>query len=484
MKNTLVIFGGSGNLAYLKLYPALLSLEDKNILKDNFKILAIASSDISTEEFRKRVYDKIKDSKYDSQLISKFCNRIEYLSLSFTNPSDYENLHEILKSYDRLYHTNGNRIFYLATSPNFFKTIAENLSKFNLIDQKLGRQKIVIEKPFGNDFKSAKSLNDNLLKYIDEEHIYRIDHYLGKDMIANILYLRFSNPIFNGVWNKDFIDNIQIVASEDIGIKKRGRYYDESGVLKDMIQNHLLQILSTVTMDMPEDFEAKCIQKKKVEIFKNLRIYTKDEISQYLVTGQYLGNEDLGYKRYTEEDGIHFNSKTPTFAALELYIDNDTWRDVPIYLKSGKRLHDKHVYITIEFKKNHQAENMLNKHFKSNILQIKIQPEEGISIKFNLKKPHIEDEISSVEMDFCKSCLIDYLAPDAYEKIFTALFNDDKLLFTSWEELIYTWRFIDPIVEFSKSYSYDLLYFYKAGTNGPLAAETLLSKNQKHWWPY
>jgi len=484
MKNILTIFGGSGNLAYLKLYPALLSLDQLNQLPDSFRIIATARSKRSTDDFRLEVRKRLELIETDPIVLDEFLKRIIYISLSFSDINDYDYLKEKINALDEEYSIDNNRIFYLATSPNFFSVITKNLSDQGMINQDKGNQKIVIEKPFGNDYDSAKELNDHLLEYIEEKDIYRIDHYLGKDMIANILYLRFSNPIFSGVWNKEYIDNIQIVASEDIGIENRGRYYDDSGALRDMIQNHLLQILGTVAMDMPYNFDTQCIQHKKIEIFEALRIYNDDEVSNHIVLGQYKENHEKNFSAYHEEKGINKDSLTETFAALEVFIDHPIWDGVPFYLKTGKRLDKKAVYITIEFKKNKKAEHMINKAFHSNILQIKIQPEEGISVKFNLKKPSVEDEISSVEMDFCKSCLIDYQAPGAYEKILSGLFKNEKLLFTTWEELKYTWHFIDPIAKGCKDIKKDLLTFYTAGTKGPSTSDNLLEKSNRHWWPY
>jgi len=484
MKNILTIFGGSGNLAYLKLYPALLSLDKLKQLPDSFQIISAARSKRTTEDFREEIRKRLKLIESDPIVLENFLKRIHYIALSFSDLKDYEKLKSKINSLDETYAIENNRIFYLATSPNFFSVITKNLYDKKMIHQDKGNQKIVIEKPFGNDYSSAKQLNDHLLKYVDEENIYRIDHYLGKDMIANILYLRFSNPIFSGVWSKDYIDNIQIVASEDIGIQDRGRYYDDSGALRDMVQNHLLQILGTVAMEMPEDFDSSCIQTEKIEIFKSLRAYTCDDVNDHISLGQYKENTDKNFNAYREEKGIDDKSTTETFAALEVFIDNDVWTGVPFYLKTGKRLDKKAVYITIEFKKNKEAEHMINKKFKSNILQIKIQPEEGINIKFNLKKPRVEDEISSVEMDFCKSCLIDYQAPAAYEKILSGLFENEKLLFTTWEELKYTWLFIDPIAKACQNTKDDLLSFYTGGTSGPDSSDQLLEKSNRHWWPY
>lgn len=484
MKNILTIFGGSGNLAYLKLYPALLSLDEQDQLPDNFQIIAAARSKRRTEEFRLEVKKRLKLIESDPIVLEKFLKRINYISLSFSDLEDYNRLKEKINALDEEYSIENNRIFYLATSPDFFSIITKNLSDQDMISQAKGNQKIVIEKPFGTDYESAKELNDHLLEYIHEEDIYRIDHYLGKDMIANILYLRFSNPIFSGVWNKEYIDNIQIVASEEIGIEDRGRYYDDSGALRDMVQNHLLQILGTVAMEMPEDFDTHCVQKEKIKIFKALRVYNCDEVSEHLALGQYKENTEKDLKGYHDEKGIKDDSLTETFAALEVFIDHPTWEGVPFFLKTGKRLEEKAVYITIEFKKDKKAEHMINKKFQSNVLQIKIQPEEGINVQFNLKKPRVEDEISSVEMDFCKSCLVDYLAPDAYEKILSGLFKNEKLLFTTWEELKYTWHFIDPIAKSCSDTKKGLLSLYTAGTKGPDSSDELVKKTGRHWWPY
>lgn len=485
--NIFVIFGGSGNLAKLKLYPALYNLFCEENLPPYFHIVAVARSERTSEVFLHEIEKVLVDhSIYDvDERWEEFKSLISYFSLSFDKDREYEKLKEFLEAIDREQCTAGNRIFYLATSPNFFKVIVNNLDTYHMLDNKIGFQRVVVEKPFGHNYLSAKQLNNDLTRVLDEKNIFRIDHYLGKDMLENILYIRFSNMIFSHIWDGNCIDNIQITASEDFGIMNRGRYYDQSGALKDMVQNHLLQILALLTMEMPKCLDSACVTKEKVKIFKALRKYKNvKSVKENVVLGQYLANPEKEFKAYIEEKGIHKHSTTESFAALKVHIDNKRWKGVPFYLRTGKRLEKKSLYICVEFKKEKQFKQIFADEVTPNVLLLRIQPEEGVQLQFNIKPPNKLDEIEPVQMDFCKSCVMALQSPQAYERIISNLMKGNQLTFTNWKELKYTWKFIDSITEISEHQKKSLLQYYKAGTRGPDNADRLVEKDQRKWWEY
>ena len=484
MKNaTLIIFGGSGNLSLLKIYPALFNLFNKNKLPNKFNVISVAKTDRDINEFKKTIKQYIikQVSDFSDLKWEKFQKNLFYFSLDFKNQSDYNKLKNYL---DKVQPKNNNLMYYLATSPNFFKIITKNLYNEKMVNKDIGIQRIIFEKPFGYDFNSAQNLNDFLTKYINEEDIFRIDHYLGKDMIQNIMFLRFSNTIFENIWNKENIDNIQITSSEKIGIEKRGNYFDSSGAIRDMVQNHLLQILAITIMDLPKSFEAKDIIDKKVEIFKNLEKFNYDDLDKKIILGQYSKNKNLNLKSYREEDSIADDSFTETFVLLKTFVNTNRWKGVPFYLKTGKRLDKKELYITVEFKNKEKLSTITSMDYKPNVLKIKITPEEGIELMFNIKTPAEDNAIMPVKMDFCKSCVSDLKSPKAYEKIIKGIFSGKSTLFTRWDEVKYTWKYIDSITKCCDKKKSQIIEFYKAGSKGPIKAKKLLENDNRKWWQY
>jgi glucose-6-phosphate 1-dehydrogenase len=460
-----VIFGGTGNLTYTKLMPALYALYNDNLISKEFKVLAIGRRHKSIEQYQ----DEIKSNiKYDNNF-SDFKNNIIYYQMDFSKFELYTEFKEKLFYELDLLKTR-NIIYYLATAPNFFQVISSYLKKIEISELDSGFQRVVIEKPFGYDLSSANQYNNIISQAFGEDNIYRIDHYLGKEMIQNILTIRFTNKIFESVWNKDSIDNVQIVVTEKEGIGNRGGYYEKSGALRDMIQNHLLQILALIAMEPPKDFNNNIIRNNKVQVFKELKLKYNKSPKESIVFGQYKG--------YVNEDKVKSHSKTETFVALKCTIDNERFRGVPFFLKTGKKLTNKIAEIIIEFKKNECCLKN-NEEVVPNLLIIKIQPEEGIYFRFNSKQPGVEQGIDSVHMDYCQSCRINYKSTESYTKLLNDVIKGDNTLFTRWDELENSWKFIDKIISLKETIP---LYIYEQESHGPEEANNILTKESRMWW--
>lgn len=452
------IFGGTGDLTYRKLLPAFYNLLETNQLPESMNIVIIGRQELTTKDYHALLKPWLEEHaryKIDQDKLEAFLNMVSYFEMTFTEDEGYVRLLDSFNSID----AKAKKLYYFAVAPAFFETIALQLKKHHLIEN----AKIIIEKPFGNDVKSAIQINDTLTHVIGEENIYRIDHYIAKEMVQNIFTIRFTNAIFQNIWNNSSIDNIQISANEIVGVENRGSYYDETGALKDMFQNHLLQILSIVTMDKPDSFDALDIHKKQEEILESLKV-------EELVTGQYVANE--GSRSYIDEDRVSKTSKTETFAALKLSIDKDSWKDVPIYVRTGKRMNSRSTHIAIEFKdvSNNQK----------NALVINVQPEEGVTLRFNIKKPGQTNDIETVSMDFCQSCNYENRlnTPEAYERLLNAALLEDHTLFASFKQVKLSWELVENLVHSIKDLQPEP---YLAYTEGPQKALDLLHKTGRHW---
>lgn len=483
----MVIFGGTGDLTHRKLLPALYNLIHSKKLPENFAIVSIGRKEIDNETYRQEALSSIikfsRFKKIDEDLWSEIAKRLYYKKLEFHNSSGYDELNNFLKGLDKVYNTNGNRIFYLAVSPEYFDTITEELNAHKLVTNDNSWQRLIIEKPFGRDLSSAIRLNQTISKVFGEGNTYRIDHYLGKEMIQNLMVLRFANSIFEPLWNNRYIDNIQISSSETVGVENRGGYYDEAGALKDMVQNHMLQLLTLTAMEPPMDLSSISIRDEKVKILRSLEKMTPEKIQNNIVRAQYGEgfNGKTKLKSYVNEDRVSFDSKTETFVALKLYVENFRWAGVPFYIRTGKRLAAKSTEIIVQFKSipkilySKEHENL-----NSNLLIIKVQPKEGIYFKFNTKMPGTENNIIPVQMDFCQSCQFESNTPEAYEKLLFEVMNGDNTLFTSWDEVEYSWKFVDSIASTWKNENFRLP-IYNAGSRGPQEANELLQKDNRHW---
>jgi glucose-6-phosphate 1-dehydrogenase len=474
-----VIFGATGDLTNRKILPAIYTLKEKNLLPEGFALVGVARKEKSNEEFRREAELSVKKhiKKINKEVWEKLSSSFYYFRNDFDTEQSYDSMKSFYEEIDKKHNTESNRVFYLATMPRHFDSIINNLKGNNCINRNTNRHfRIIIEKPFGYDLESAKALNKKLKELFHEEEIFRIDHYLGKETVQNLSVLRFSNRLFEAVWNSENIEQIQITAAENLGVETRGNYYDSYGALKDMVQNHILQVLSLVAMEPPSSFDAVEIKKQKVKLFSQICFSEKD-IKESTVFGQYLKGETG--KDYREEEGIAPHSRTETYFAAKFTIDNARWKGMPFYIRTGKGLKRKASEIVIYFK---EAEaGMFNTlSLKKNILVIRLQPDEGVYLRFNAKQPGNEFEIGEVSMDFCHECLFGFNTPEAYEKLLYDAFKGDPSLFTRWDEVESTWKIIDPIARYWKETKKEPSY-YKIGEWGPKEAEVLL-KRENHKW--
>lgn len=477
----LVIFGASGDLAKRKLIPALLELYIQNLLPDRFGLLGVSRTKYTDESFRDLMTDSIKkyvdNSNITNVQIEKFLSHLFYQAIDTANSEDYGLIKSRLQELDNTLKTNRNYIFYLSTPPSLYSVIPEFLAtqKLNKSDSSLRR--LIIEKPFGYDYESAKKLNKDLLKYFDEEQLYRIDHYLGKETVQNLLVTRFSNGIYEPLWNRNFIDHVEITSAENIGVGSRGGYYENSGALRDMLQNHLLQMVGLVAMEPPSSLDSKAIRNETLKVFQSLRPIKEEDVKSVAIRGQYVaskirGEEVVGYR---EENGVDSNSKTETFAALKFYIDNWRWGGVPFYIRTGKRLPTKVTEIVIHFKQTpHYLFSKKNNSGGCNKLIIRIQPDEGILLKFGMKLPGAGFEVKNVNMDFHYSDLSDVKLPSAYERLLLDAMLGDSTLYARGDAVEEAWKFIAPIQEAWENDDSVKVFGYPAGTWGPEPVDELI----------
>ncbi|MGH4050026.1 MAG: glucose-6-phosphate dehydrogenase [Clostridium sp.] len=488
LSSIFVIFGGTGDLTKRKLIPAIFSLMHEKRLPDNFTIVSIGRREKTNELYRDEMYEFVKQfSRFplNNKLWHDFSKRIFYKNFDFTSDNKgYKKLDSFLEKMDSNHLTGGKRLYYLAVAPEFFEGIIRNLNNNGMIKKSTGWQRIMVEKPFGSSLKTARILNHNISKLISEDDIFRIDHYLGKEMIQNILAIRFGNSLFEPLWNANYIDNIQITSNELLGVESRGGYYENAGILKDMLQNHLLQMLTMIAMEPPVDFAPESIRDEKVKVLRSLRPFTKQSFKEDVVRGQYgKGNlDDVKTLGYRQEVDVSPSSNTDTFIALKTYIDNFRFGGVPIYIRAGKRMNTKSTEIVIEFKKlpgiNYYKEF---DEIGPNLLVLKIQPVEGFFFQINAKKPGNEFRMEKVELDYCQSCKYINDSPEAYERLILEASKNNSSLFTRWDELEYSWKYIESI---EKEIKGNVLNYpnYEAGTAGPKGAIDLIEKDGRQWW--
>ncbi len=480
-KYQFVIFGGTGDLSNRKLLPAFYDLLAANLLPADYTIIALGRRYDNQAEYLADIYNSLQKyvrHEFKESIWEKLKARIKYLKLDINNQADYSKLKKILEKEIR------KRIFYLALAPKFFALVVENLAKQGLVENEAGKSRLVIEKPFGKDLSSAKELNEKIQEVYQEENIYRIDHYLGKEMLQNISVIRFGNLFFEPLWNAEYIDNVQIVSTEMGDVGQRGEYYDKAGNLRDMVQNHMLQLLSVTAMEAPQELKADSIRTEKVKVLQALEKIDSNNIDDLAVRGQYDSGKVAQKKisAYRSQKGIANDSTTETFTAFKLKINNQRWSGVPFYLKTGKCLSQKLTQITIQFKeKNYLNYDKYASNLAPNLLVIRIQPLEGIYLRFNAKQPGAEEKIVPVDMDFCQNCNADITTPGAYEKLIKDIFAGDSTLFTRWDEVKTAWEFIDQI---SLAWANKSPNFpnYKPGSQGPTAADKLLAKDGRKWW--
>lgn len=473
-KTVFTIFGGTGDLTYRKLLPAFYNLFSLFKMPQDFEILIIGRKEYTTESYIEIIRPWLKKftrTNFRDEVFERLSDHLHYLVADFTKEEDYPRIKDTVDAWGGTQQ----RLYYLAVAPQFFAPIAFSLKKAGVLDPVHSHQ-VMIEKPFGVDISSAQILHQQMCQAFDDESIYRIDHYLGKEMIQNIMSVRFNNTLFEGIWNSQQIDHIQISALETVGVENRGTYYDHTGALKDMVQNHLFQILSIVGMEKPESNSAYAIQSEQVKVLDALIGIDQSKLRDHLVLGQYTPGfiGDSQVKGYLDEDNIRPDSVTETFVALKLFVDTPRLAGVPIYIRTGKRTQKRATEVAIQFK---APTGVL-----PNLLIIKIYPDEGIYLRFNAKKPGTTQEVVPVFMDFCQSCVYENRinTPEAYERLLEAAFKKDKSLFTSWDQVLSSWRFIDHLIGLIRAEKL-AVYPYSAGQNGPVQAEELLSIDQRHW---
>ncbi|MEQ9375125.1 MAG: glucose-6-phosphate dehydrogenase [Imperialibacter sp.] len=482
----LTIFGASGDLTERKLIPAVFNLFKRGFLPENYAILGVSRTDFSDEEYRKKVvFDNphLKASKEKPDELESFAKLVFYQSIDTKAVVDYQLLANRLKTLCNDCHTDQNYIFYLSTPPSLYSVISKNLGEAQLNTEEKGWKRLIVEKPFGYTLESAKELNNSLLESFKEDQIYRIDHYLGKETVQNTLVARFGNTIFEPLWNRIYIEKVEITAAESVGVEKRGGYYDGSGALRDMIQNHLLQLVSLVTMEPPARMDAESIHNEKLKLFRSLRPLSADDIRNNVIRGQYLNSTfgDKEYLGYRDEQGVDAESRTETFAALKFYIDNWRWADVPFFVRTGKRLPTRVSEVVIHFKPNHHHLFSQRRIANSqNVLVFRIQPNEGILLKFGLKVPGNGFKVETVNMDFQYDGLTDAYVPEAYERLLLDCMQGDATLYARGDSVIAAWEFVDPILKAWKDDPDLPVYGYPSGTWGPEQANTLIENG--HGW--
>jgi glucose-6-phosphate 1-dehydrogenase len=486
----LVIFGATGDLTARKLVPALYQLSKAGMLPANFACVGFARRAKTHEQFRSEMKEAVskfaRSQPLDENIFSHFCENLYYHQSEFDDEQGYKSLKELLDQLDKKLGTAGNRVFYLSTQSSFFSVVVEKLSKNNLVKKGCSAPftRVIIEKPFGTSYASSIGLQKNLLEYIDESQIYRIDHYLGKETVQNLLVFRFGNAIFESLWNSRYIEHIEITVAEDLGVGTRGNLWESSGLVRDIMQNHAMQLLSLVCMEPPSSLEADAIRDEKVKVLKAIRPLTQEEIKHHCIRGQYgqgyiQGQKVVGYR---QEQNVSPSSQVETFASLRLFIDNWRWQGVPVYIRSGKRLARRSTEIAIIFKQApHVLFQKLEQKTQSNALIIRIQPDEGIALKINCKVPGPSSPVMPVKMDFKYSSFFGQSSPEAYERLILDAIFGDSTLFAREDEVFESWKFFDPILDYWAKNPEPNFPNYEAGSQGPAASAKLFEQEGKSW---
>jgi len=479
----LVIFGASGDLTARKLVPALFNLFKAKQLPENFVVLGASRSNMSDDAFRDKVVLESKYLKEKSKDVSKkemqtFASKFFYEDLGDKYDGDYVGLKKRIHQLNNDQKTAGNIMYYLSTPPTLYEAIAKSLAEAGLSTQNNGWKRLIVEKPFGYSLETARQLNKGLQQHFNESQIYRIDHYLGKETVQNLLVTRFANSIFEPLWNRNYIHHVEITNAESVGVEKRGGYYDKSGALRDMFQNHLLQIVSLVVMEPPIGDEPEEIRNEKVKALKSLRIMNDNKtLHDHTIRAQYMSSEIDGepVKGYREEDDVDDDSLTETYAAIKFYVDNWRWKDVPFYVRTAKRMPTKATEVVIHFKTpHHQIFQDTGMENKDNKLIIRIQPDEGILIKFGVKVPGQGFKVERANLDFYYDSLAETKVMEAYERLLLDAMQGDATLYARADEVEAAWEFVDPILDYWKNGKDVRMYGYAAGVWGPENADELI----------
>lgn len=479
-KVLITFFGATGDLASRKLYPALFRLFQKGFIRNHFAVIGTARREWTDEYFREVVVKSVQSLTEDVNQAEEFASHFYYQAHNVTDTHHYVVLKELSEKLDQKYGIEGNRIFYLAMAPSFFGTITQHLKDEALLTEN-GYNRLIIEKPFGKDYVSAQTLNEQLRHSFDENQIYRIDHYLGKEMIQNITAVRFANRVFETMWNRNHIDNVQITLAEQVGVEERGGYYETSGALRDMVQNHILQILALVAMEPPQSFEA--VRQNKINVLEQLRHYSPEEVSKNFVRGQYGPSLDGNLPGYRQDQNVSDDSNMETYVAGKVFIDNERWKDVPFYVRTGKSLDSKTTVIDIVFKEADSPlfEAETKGKCPSNRISIHITPKEGFCFVINSKAVGNSYglQTSHLEKIFDKNFGLN--SPEAYERLILDCMEGDMTNFTHWEEVAASWKFVDCIRQAWDNEASVQFPNYPAGSSGPQESFDLLAQDGRCW---
>lgn len=483
----LVIFGGTGDLTHRKLIPALYNLIRDQLIPEHFAVVSVGRREKTQEEYRQEIYESVSKysrNKIDNSIWAKLKEMIHYYKFDFTDMEGYLSLKVYLEELDTKVKTGGNRVFYLAVAPEYFETIVQGLQVSAMSSDPNGWRRLIIEKPFGKDLKTARALNNKILEVFPESSIYRIDHYLGKEMIQNIMVLRFCNSIFESIWNNKFIDNIQISLTESLGVGTRGGYYENSGAMRDMIQNHILQILSLVAMEPPVNLKMDSIRTEKQKVLEAIEEVTPEFLKNNVIFGQYgkgviEGKPVVGYR---EEQNVPEDSETETFVAMKLHINNFRWAGTPFYIRTGKRLGKSSAEIVVQFK---ALPNILYFQDKDeqepNLLVLRIQPNVGVFFQFNTKDFNTHNGIVPTKMDTSSLNPMQGNTPEAYERLIYDILRGDATLFSRWDEVESAWTVADHLIQYRRQKK-SKFPNYDSGSMGPVGAFELLARDGRKWW--
>lgn len=486
----LVIFGATGALASRKLFPALLKLQRQGALPKQFRIVGVSRQSLSEEVFVSQVTDAIRlhlPDQFDEKICDDLLAHLSHLAADVTTGDWTNKLSEVIAETERA-HGPHHIIFYLATAPSLFATVIKALGESGLTATRradIRKPSLVIEKPFGHDLASAQALDRLLSGYVSEEQVYRMDHFLGKDTVQNILAFRFENGLFEPIWNGRSIDHVQITFTESDGIGNRGRYYEEAGALRDVVQNHLLQLLAHVAMEPPLDLSAGQLRDRRAAVLQQLRPLQPSELRQRVVRGQYGHGQTLGgqkVKGYLDEEFVASGSTTETFMALPVELMSERWRGVPFYLRTGKRLLKSVTEITIQFKPSVHDLYRKAKHSTANLLTLRIQPNEGIALRLFVKEPGYEKLLDEIDMSFCYRDSFDSSLPEAYDRLLLDCLLEDQSLFPRYDEVEAAWDFVMPILKHWRIHAAPEFPNYPAGSWGPRTADDLIAADGRQWW--
>jgi glucose-6-phosphate 1-dehydrogenase len=477
---TLVIFGASGDLTQRKLFPALYSLAFRRLLPEHFAVVGTSRSAESDDEFRERMKAAVQENSRDpfrDDVWEPLADGMHYVALDFADEHGEDELAQTLNSLDQERGARGNRVYYLATPPPVFPIVVEAVGKRRATE---GWTRLIIEKPFGHDLASARELQQVIEKYFDESEVFRIDHYLGKETVQNVMALRFANGIFEPIWNRQFVDHVQITVAETLGIGARADYYEKAGAIRDIFQNHLLQLVAITAMEPPIDFSADSVRNEKVKVLRAMHTPGPKSVVRGQYGRGYIEGEEV--PAYREETGVAPQSMTETYVAAKLYVDNWRWADTPFYLRTGKRLARRETTIAIQFKgaPHPPFEDLSAERLRPNVLLVHVQPEEGVSLAIGVKVPGQGMTIRTVHMDFLYGGAFRMGLPEAYERLILDAMLGDATLFTRIDEVEEQWSLVDPIVA---AWARDRSAFpnYAAGTWGPTSADELIERDGRSW---